>query len=215
VTIVLLLLVSAAAAGLTFLLMRARAARDLADARAQAAASVAAAQAQAQDAQQQALDARAELAGQREAIVAARAAEAALKQDNHRLGLEIARQREALDSTKSLLDTADARLREAFQSLAAEALQNNRGAFLDLARASLEGWQQHAASQIDARHRALDTLVQPITDTLKKVETRLEESERDRLQSFTRLMEQITTLGSTTQTLSRALRTPAVRGRWG
>jgi DNA recombination protein RmuC len=195
--------------------MRARAARDLANARAEASAAVAAAQAQARDAQQQALDARSELTAQREAIVAARAAEAAARQDNHWLGLEISRQREALDASKALLDTADARLREAFQSLAAEALQSNRGAFLDLARASLEGWQQQAAAQIEARHRALDTLVQPITDTLKKVETRLEESERDRLQSFTRLMEQITTLGSTAQTLSRALRTPAVRGRWG
>jgi DNA recombination protein RmuC len=211
----LLLLVAVAASGMTFVLMRARAGRDLANARAEASASVAAAQAQAHDSQKQAFEARGELSAQREAIVAARAAEAAARQDNHWLGLEISRHREALESSKALLDTADARLRETFQSLAAEALQNNRGAFLDIARASLEGWQQQAAAQIDARHRALDTLVQPITDTLKKVESRLEESERDRLQSFTRLMEQITTLGSTAQTLSRALRTPAVRGRWG
>src|SRR5678815_4621370 len=113
--------------------MRARAARQLVEARSEAAAAIAVAQTQARDAQQQSLDARAQLVEQRDAIVAARAAEAAARQDNHWLGLELARQREALDSTKALLDTADSRLREAFQSLAAEALQSNRGAFLDLA----------------------------------------------------------------------------------
>ena len=54
-----------------------------------------------------------------------------------------------------------------------EALNNNRGAFLDLARASFEGYQKEAALQIESRHKALDTLVQPITDTLSKVDARL------------------------------------------
>jgi len=214
-TVVVAVLAAAGAALVTAMLLRLRSARDLAEASAGVAATVAAAQAQARDAHQQALDARTQLADHQDALVAARAAEAAARQDAHWLGLEVTRHREALDSTRALLDTADTRLREAFQSLAAEALQSNRGAFLDLARASLEGWHREAAVQSEARHTALDTLVQPITDTLRKVETRLEESERERQQSFTRLMEQITTLGSTAQTLSRALRTPAVRGRWG
>jgi DNA recombination protein RmuC len=197
------------------LLMRARTGRLLAEAQAEAAAAVATAQAVAGEAQQQVEHMRAELGARQEQLAAVRAAEAALRQDNHWLTVEVERQRDALGSTQELLEKADVRLREAFQSLAADALNSNRGAFLDLARASLEGWHREAALQIESRHRALDTLVQPITDTLRKVEARLEESERDRLQSSARLMEQITTLGTTAQTLSRALRTPAVRGRWG
>ena len=45
--------------------------------------------------------------------------------------------------------------------------------------------------------------------------TRSTAVERERLESYARLTEQVTALGSTTDTLSRALRTPAVRGRWG
>ena len=204
-----------AAAVVAILIMRTRTARLLAEARAGAAAALASAEAVAREAQHQAEETRVELAERREQVALARAAEAALRQDNHWLGVELAREREALGSHRELLDKADQHLREAFQSLAADALNSNRSAFLDLARASLEGWQKEATLQIESRHKALDTLVQPITDTLRKVEVRLEESERERLQSSTRLMEQITALGSTAQTLSRALRTPAVRGRWG
>jgi DNA recombination protein RmuC len=68
---------------------------------------------------------------------------------------------------------------------------------------------------MDTRQLAFDSLVQPITDALKKVDTRLDEAERDRLQTSARLMEQVASLGTTAQTLARALRTPAVRGRWG
>jgi DNA recombination protein RmuC len=88
-------------------------------------------------------------------------------------------------------------LRDAFQSLAADALRDNRAAFLDLAKTSFAGFQQ------------------PIADTLKKVDTRLAEVERDRVAAYSRLVEQVARLDTTASTLSRALRTPAVRGRWG
>jgi DNA recombination protein RmuC len=114
-----------------------------------------------------------------------------------------------------MLDQSDRRLREAFQSLAADALQNNRSAFLDLARASFEGLHTQAASQMEVRQRALDALVQPMAETLQKVDVRLDQAERERIETTARLMEQVTSLGATAQTLARALRTPAVRGRWG
>jgi DNA recombination protein RmuC len=47
------------------------------------------------------------------------------------------------------------------------------------------------------------------------VDQRLAEAERDRVVAYARLTEQVSALGSTTSSLSRALRTPAVRGRWG
>jgi len=122
---------------------------------------------------------------------------AASKQDNKWLTEEVARQKQALGATGALLDKADQKLRDAFQSLAAEALKDNRAAFLDLAKISFAGFQQ------------------PIAETLKKVDLRLTEAERDRVSAYARLTEQVAALGSTTTTLSRALRTPAVRGRWG
>ena len=80
---------------------------------------------------------------------------------------------------RTLLDKAERQLREAFQSLAAEALHANRGAFLDLAKATFDGLKNETTAQMDARHKAIDTLVQPLADTLKAVEIRLGETETD------------------------------------
>ena len=52
-------------------------------------------------------------------------------------------------------------------------------------------------------------------DALKDVNQRLKEADRERVEAYSRLSEQVVALGSTANMLSRALRTPAVRGRWG
>jgi DNA recombination protein RmuC len=122
---------------------------------------------------------------------------AALEQDNKWLREEADRHQRALGSTQALLDTADARLRDSFESLAAAALKDNRSSFFELAKTSFEGYQR------------------PIAETLDRVDARLGEAERDRLTSYSRLSEQISALGSAANSLSRAMRTPAVRGRWG
>ena len=122
---------------------------------------------------------------------------AAAKQDNKWLAGELERQKEALGATQDLLTAAERRLRDAFQSVAAEALKDNRAAFLDLARTSFAAFHQ------------------PIADTLKSVDTRIAEVERERVDAYARLSEQVAALGTAANTLSRALRTPAVRGRWG
>jgi DNA recombination protein RmuC len=122
---------------------------------------------------------------------------AAARQDNKWLTEEIARHKEALGATQTLLDKAELQLRDAFQSLAADALKDNRAAFLDLAKTSFAGFHQ------------------PIAETLRKVDVRLTEVEHERVAAYARLSEQVFALNSATSTLSRALRTPAVRGRWG
>jgi DNA recombination protein RmuC len=100
-------------------------------------------------------------------------------------------------SQQALLDKADQRIRDTFQSLASQALNDNRQSFFDLAKTSFEAYRQ------------------PIADTLKRVDQRLGDVERERIESYARLSEQIVALGSSATTLANALRTPAVRGRWG
>jgi DNA recombination protein RmuC len=100
-------------------------------------------------------------------------------------------------SQQALLDKADQRMRETFQSIASQALNDNRTSFFDLAKTSFEAYRQ------------------PITDTLKRVDQRLGDVEKERIESYARLSEQIIALGSSATTLANALRTPAVRGRWG
>jgi DNA recombination protein RmuC len=122
---------------------------------------------------------------------------AAARQDLKWVREDAERKAQALDSAQTLLDKTEQRLRDAFQALAADALRENRASFLDLARSSFEGYQQ------------------PIAESLNRVDQRLREAERERIETYARLSEQVVALGSTANMLSRALRTPAVRGRWG
>ncbi|MEQ1756857.1 MAG: DNA recombination protein RmuC [Vicinamibacterales bacterium] len=112
-------------------------------------------------------------------------------------------------------EEARTQIAETVRAAAADALHDNSSAFLDLARTSFDGLQRDAQSQLQARQAAIDTLVRPMTDTLRKVEARLSEAERERIDSFARLTSQVTSLGAATQTLAKALRTPSARGRWG
>ena len=130
--------------------------------------------------------AKRDLAEQRAALAAQLAT---LTRDNEWLKTQVDRERDALGT-----------MREAFQSLSADALQTNRSAFLE---------------SLDSRHKAFDGLVQPIADALKKVDVKLSDAEHERIDAYARLTEKVSALGSSADTLSRALRTPAVRGRWG
>jgi DNA recombination protein RmuC len=118
---------------------------------------------------------------------------AAIRRENQWLQEERERQQAAAGAAQANADKTLAAMRDAFQSLAAEALHTNRNAFFDLAR----------------------TAVQPLSDSMKQVHDRLGAVEKERSASFAQLNEQLTALGTTTNTLSRALRTPSVRGRWG
>src|SRR5262245_21393682 len=64
-------------------------------------------------------------------------------------------------------------MRDTFQALAAEALNANRTAFLDLARTQLAGMQKEAAMDLTARQTAIDGMVQPLAATLKEVHAKL------------------------------------------
>jgi DNA recombination protein RmuC len=127
----------------------------------------------------------------------------------------VERERQALASMQDLLDKARLDVRDAVKAVAADALHANNAAFLDLARASFSGLQKDAAHDLESRRKAIDGLIEPMLGMLKQVDVKLADAERERLQAYTRLAEQVTALGQSANTLSRALRTPAVRGRWG
>lgn len=122
----------------------------------------------------------------------------------------------------ALLESADQRLREAFRALAQEVLQQNSEALVRLAKASLGEYQTRASADLEKREQSIAELVKPVVETLKQVDGKLNEVEKDRVSSNARLDEQIRTLGlglsaltGETGNLVRALRQPHVRGHWG
>lgn len=122
----------------------------------------------------------------------------------------------------AVIEQAEQRLREAFQSMGAEALRQNSESFLQLARTSLSEMQQSTTSDLDLRQQAISELVSPIRDTLEKMDGTIQKVELARTGSYEMLMEQVRSMGEAqreltgrTKQLGDALRAPTVRGRWG
>jgi DNA recombination protein RmuC len=159
--------------------------------------------------------ARAELASQREANIQ-------LREQIAGLSKTLEHQSSASQEKLEVLDRATAQLREAFSSLAAEALRSNNRSFLELAKTSLERFQSEAKGDLEARQRAVEHLVMPIQESLGRVDEKIQQIEKERGQAYSTLTEQVRSLIGTqeqlrneTGNLVKALRAPSVRGRWG
>lgn len=139
-----------------------------------------------------------------------------------RLEAELAAERRATADKLNLLKDAEDKLREAFSALSSDALRKNNQSFLDLAKTSLAEFQQTAKNDLDGRQKAIADLVQPLKDSLTKVDGKLQEVEKNRVGTASALTEQLRSLHQAQQTLQvetgrlvQALRSPNVRGQWG
>ena len=106
-------------------------------------------------------------------------------------------------------------LKETFSSIASQALKSNNESFLTLAKENLNKYQSEAKLDLDKRQISIEKLVNPVGETLKEVDKKIENLERDRIKSQSSLQQQVQSLINETSTLSTALRRPSVRGRWG
>ncbi|MDQ3121687.1 MAG: DNA recombination protein RmuC [Actinomycetota bacterium] len=107
---------------------------------------------------------------------------------------ELAGTRAELTAERSVLDE---RLAAAVKTLSTEALDANSARFLELADTHLSGY------------------VRPLTSSLEKMDRQLQSVERVRQEAYGALRSQVTTLSERAGSLTNALRTPHVRGRWG
>ena len=123
-----------------------------------------------------------------------------LTADRAALEAGLAAARQASDEQKVLLTQSQEQLRDAFASLSQDALRENRQDFL-----------QHAGA-----------LFQPVRETLNRVQDQLITVDRAREGSFRAVATQLTQLGDAqrelrdaAENLTRSLRSPNARGRWG
>ena len=158
----------------------------------------------------------------REIVVVRSQLTAELAATRARAEAEVAAERRASAEKLSLLKDAETSLREAFSALSSDALRQNNQSFLDLARTSLTEFQQTARMDLDGRHKAIEDLVQPLRESLNKVDGKLQEVEKNRIGTTSALTEQLRSLHQAQQTLQvetgrlvQALRSPNVRGQWG
>ena len=128
----------------------------------------------------------------------------------------------SVDDQKTLLTQARQELHASFEALSGQALKQNNDAFLTLARASFETLQAEAKGELSQRHQAIGELVKPLEESLQRYREQLQQAEQIRQREYGGLDQQLKFMAESHQRLQqetgnlvKALRAPAVRGRWG
>jgi len=136
-----------------------------------------------------------------------------------------ARARAADDRARAAQDQAalvDGYLAERFQALSAQALDASQQRLLETSELRMRAANLAGARELDSRRNAVEQLVEPLRQTLARVESQLAQAEAARQSSHAALTEQVKfamaaseQLRAQTQALVTALRRPEARGRWG
>jgi DNA recombination protein RmuC len=167
-----------------------------------------------------------ELRAQRDAagteLVASEREGAEHRQRAETLSLEAATLRERVDAQsrermqyeaqlEKRLGEQGERFDQAMKATAAEVLQASNKSFLSLAE-----------QQFEAKSKKVDELVRPISETLKRTDDKLKDIEKNRMESNSKLLEQVAQMSRASEALKgetgklvKALRKPQVRGRYG
>jgi DNA recombination protein RmuC len=138
------------------------------------------------------------------------------------LEAQYASEQKSAEEKFALLEQARDQLKESFQALSSEALSKNNESFLNLAKTTLEKYQEGAKGDLDKRQEAINKTVEPVGIALKTFNERVEKIEERRTQTDASLKQQLqqlaesqVQLSKTTGSLVQALRAPQVRGQWG
>jgi DNA recombination protein RmuC len=111
--------------------------------------------------------------------------------------VELERELAAANAELAAGGALDERLRATISSISTEALDTNSARFLELAESRLSGQ------------------VRPLKESLERMDRQLQGVERVRQEAYGSLQAQVSTLSERASSLTNALRTPHVRGRWG
>ena len=109
-------------------------------------------------------------------------------------------------------------MKDTFVALSADVLRNNSESFLQIARASLDQARQGATADLSERQKEITALVEPVKQTLDRLDAHLHESDKGQATLRGQLMavnETQALLRLQTQALVNALKSPNQRGRWG
>lgn len=127
-----------------------------------------------------------------------------------------------LEESLSQAKQNEENLKETFKALSHDALQQNNESFLNLAKTSLERFQEGAKGDLEKREKSIQELIKPVKETLGKLDEGLLKLEKERKVDHVSLKTQVNSLMDAkkeltkeTSNLVKALRTPIARGRWG
>ena len=138
------------------------------------------------------------------------------------LEMQISEERQQGAEKLAILDDAQKKLTDAFHALSAQALQQNNASFLELAKTALGQFQEKASGDLAQKQQAIAELLKPVSESLARVDTQMNEIEKTRAGAYEGLATQVKSLIETqrelrgeTGRLANVLRSSGTRGRWG
>ena len=167
-------------------------------------------------------EARGEIARLNDKVAELQQQNSALNARVSELTTSLAAERKVTEEKQTLLMEARKELAASFKALSSDIFQQNSKSFLELAKSTFGRLQEKAGGDLQQRQRAIAEMVNPLKESLEKVDSQLRQVEKERQAAYAGLSEQVKSLATTqarlqgeTANLVRALRTPNTRGRWG
>lgn len=144
------------------------------------------------------------------------------REDNARLDATYKATVKTIAEQQQFIAEAQLHLKDAFGALSADALQTNNASFVELAKAKLEEKVTEAKGELEKKEQAIGELVKPLGESLKTMDTRLQELEVKRVKAYADIWNYLDTVKLTTEGLKKetnnlvgALKTSHSRGRYG
>lgn len=138
------------------------------------------------------------------------------------VSLTLENERASFHEKIAYLESIQQKLSDHFKAASVDALKMNNENFLSLAQQSLEKFQHQAQTDLKQRQASIHEMIQPLQTSLKDVDVKIQELEKNRVGAYEGLRQHLSTMLETqkalqfeTANLVKALRAPTVRGQWG
>lgn len=135
---------------------------------------------------------------------------------------ELVHEKKMAEEKARFFTDANHRLKDEFKVLSSEIMEKSNDTFMKVAEAKLAALHEGAKGDLQLRQKAVDELVKPLTETLGKVDKKIADLDKEQAASYKVIREEIKGVSSAcidlnkeAANLSKALRMPHVRGRWG
>jgi DNA recombination protein RmuC len=145
-----------------------------------------------------------------------------LKETKKELETKLEGERKAAEEKLAALEDAKEKLTAAFEALSDKALKCNNEAFLVLAKNEMLKFHESSKIDLEQRQANISEMIKPVANALEKFDLSVKQLEKERVGSYSTLMEQVKSLNDTqkllegeTSRLVHALKSPGARGSWG
>jgi len=122
---------------------------------------------------------------------------------------------EQLAKLNDFISQARETLSNQFKALSAESLKDASEQLSKTTDNIIEKHAQKTTAGVELHQQQIATMLKPVEETMKRLDSHVESSNRQRATAETLLKEQVERLAGASESLTNALKKPVIRGSWG